>query len=78
MNAMCSDLSMGESVKFKGLYIDTCANRSSVMSYEQYKAYCTEFQVPVRVERLNMRRWPQQPNWNSSNSRSVQRIEACH
>ncbi len=53
--AMYTDLNEGEETKFKGLYIDTCANRSSVMSYAQYTAYCEEFQVPVCIERESIR-----------------------
>lgn len=37
--------------KFKGILLDTCGNRSSVMSFAQYKAYCLEFQVPFKINR---------------------------
>ncbi len=37
MRAMQADLSQGETRFFNGLYIDTGANRSSVMCYDQYR-----------------------------------------
>lgn len=43
MDRMRSELTDGECTKFRGLLIDTCANRSSIMSIAQYKAYCDEF-----------------------------------
>ena len=47
--AMISELRKGEREKFDGLYIDTCANRSSVMSLDQYRAYCSDFHVPMKI-----------------------------
>jgi len=47
--AMYNELRMGEETKFKGIYLDTCANRSSVMSLNQYQAYCKEFHVPMQL-----------------------------
>lgn len=52
---MTAELSAGEGPVFKGIYIDTCANRSSVMSYSQYKAYCEEFKVPCSISREESR-----------------------
>ena len=46
---MYNAIRMGEKTKFKGIYLDTCANRSSVMSLSQYKAYCKEFHVPMEI-----------------------------
>ncbi len=58
MAVMYTNLSRGEGAKFNGVYIDTGANRSSLMSYAQYKAYCNEFHVPIRMskaDRKNLR-----------------------
>lgn len=55
MAAMFSALSMGEVPRFKGILIDSCANRSSVMSYEQYRAYCEEFDAPMNVDTASSR-----------------------
>lgn len=46
-----AELSEGEYSPFRDLHIDTCANKSPVMSLSQYKDYCSEFQVPVRIDR---------------------------
>lgn len=48
---MNAELHTGEQPIFKGLHLDTCANRSSVMSIAQYKAYCEEFRVPSRIDK---------------------------
>jgi len=56
MSAMNSQLSVGTEVPFRGLHIDTCANRSSVMALAQYRAYCQELQVPVQIDRDNIQR----------------------
>lgn len=40
--------------QFRGIYLDTCANRSSVMSYDQYKEYCMDFEVTFRLNRGNI------------------------
>lgn len=50
MASMNRDLAAGEETIFKGIMIDTCANRSSVMSISQYKAYCGELSVPVSLD----------------------------
>lgn len=50
MASMSKDLKMGEEEIFKGIYIDTCANRSSIMSLKQYKAYCNQFNAPFHIE----------------------------
>ena len=39
----------GEREKFDGLYTENCAKRTSVMSLDQYRAYYSEFHVPMRV-----------------------------
>ena len=44
-------LSIGEKNEFRGIIMDTAANRSSVMSHSQYKAYCEEFHVPMQLNR---------------------------
>lgn len=51
MAVMNRELKQGERSEFKGLMLDTCANRSSVMSLNQYKAYCREFNVPVILDK---------------------------
>lgn len=56
MMAMHAELSHGEDRVFKGLHIETCANRSSAMSLAQYKAYCAEVCVPVSVSQENRRK----------------------
>lgn len=50
MASMNRELREGETTSFKGIHLDTCANRSSVMSISQYKAYCREFNVPVKLD----------------------------
>ena len=42
--------------KFRGIRLDTCCNKSSVMSYDQYKAYCMEFQVPFKLSRGSIKK----------------------
>lgn len=49
--AMHAELRTGEEPVFKGLHLDTFANRSSVMSIAQYKAYCEEFRVPSGIDK---------------------------
>lgn len=44
-----AEISKGEHEKFKGIYIETCANKTPVMSYGQYKAYCERFHVPCQI-----------------------------
>ncbi len=44
------ELKLGETTMFKGILLDTCCNRSSVMSLSQYKAYCEEFNVPTKLK----------------------------
>ena len=51
MRAMHAALSHGECSGFDGIIIDTGANRSSVMSHAQYKAYCNEFNIPLEIDR---------------------------
>lgn len=46
---MMPEIEMGEKERFKGILIDTCANRSSVMSIKQYRAYCDEFKTPFHI-----------------------------
>lgn len=53
--AMHEDLLQGGEARFKGIYIDTCANRPSVMSFSQYQSYCKEFHVPVGVDTSSKR-----------------------
>ncbi len=48
--------------KFRGIKLDTCANRSSIMSYAQYKAYCEEFQVPFKI------------SWNNKDCKTISGI----
>ena len=55
MLVMHAALSHGESSGFDGIIIDTGANRSSVMSHAQYKAYCNEFNVPAIIDRTDTR-----------------------
>jgi len=50
MLAMHTALAAGEVSLFKGIIIDTGANRSSCMSLSQYRAYCSEFCVPVNID----------------------------
>lgn len=54
LNVMNAELQKGEESTFEGIVIDTGANRSSVMSLAQYKAYCKTFHtVPnVRNDKL--------------------------
>lgn len=54
--AMHAALQEGEISSFHGIRIDTCVNRSSVMSLNKYKAYCQEFQVPSKIDRTIARR----------------------
>jgi hypothetical protein len=51
MKQMKNELKMpAESAsKFKGIIIDTGANKSSLMSLEQYRAYCKVFKVPASI-----------------------------
>lgn len=49
MAAMASELEIGEEDGFRGILIDTCAKRSSIMSLRQYRAYCSEFKAPLRI-----------------------------
>ena len=55
MVMMSRELACGEKTPFKGIYIDTCANRSSVMSIAQYKAYCREFNVPSQINKTDVK-----------------------
>ena len=52
---MNEELKKGEKDTFDGLRLDTCANRSSVMSLSRYKAYCRQFQVPCRINHSDIR-----------------------
>jgi len=52
---MKSELYIREQIMFRGIYIDTCANRSSVISYAQYKSCCAEFQVPCNINKEEAR-----------------------
>jgi hypothetical protein len=40
-----------ECAEFRGIILDTGANRRSTMCIEQYKAYCSEFGVPMRIKK---------------------------
>ena len=42
-----------EILNFRGIHLDTCANRTSIMSLAKYKYYCIEFDVPFRLQRGN-------------------------
>ena len=54
MMNMLTELRKGELEEaFDGIRIDTCANRSSVMSLNQYRAYCSRFQVPMKIDRAD-------------------------
>ena len=53
--AMHAELSYGETTTFRGILIDTCANKSSVISPSQYRAYCETFQVPCNILKQNIR-----------------------
>ena len=53
LDAMYSELPGGEEPVFKGTHLDTCANRSSIMSINQYRAYCKEFRVPCKIDKSN-------------------------
>lgn len=55
LGIMHREIRQGEEERFNGIFLDTCANRSSVMSYKQYKAYCKEFNVPFNIERGEQR-----------------------
>lgn len=55
MAAMSSALSIGYAPRFKGILIDSCAKRSPVMSYTQYRAYCEKFNVPMNIDNKNGR-----------------------
>lgn len=51
MDVMHSLLLAGESYSnFKGVILDTGANRRSAMCLNQYRAYCSEFMVPMRID----------------------------
>ncbi|CDF37987.1 unnamed protein product [Chondrus crispus] len=52
---MHAQLSLGEQDTFRGLILDTGANRSSCMSLSQYKAYCRENNVPLSIDRTEGR-----------------------
>jgi hypothetical protein len=39
----------GQTDEFKGVIIDTGANRASLMSLAQYRAYCKKFKVPAKI-----------------------------
>lgn len=51
MAVMHAALSEAESPLFQGLRIDTCANRTSVISINQYKAYCRQFNFPSQINK---------------------------
>lgn len=53
---MKGELYQGDVTKFKGIFLDTCANRFPFISYNQYKAYCDSFHVPSRLEENDKRR----------------------
>ena len=55
MQAMHVALSCGECSSFDGIIVDTGADRSSVMSHSQYKAYCEEFNIPPHIDRSDKR-----------------------
>lgn len=55
MEAIEAALSVGECTKFNGIIMDTAANRSSIMSLSQYKAYCEEFRISMRINRMEKR-----------------------
>lgn len=55
MAFMHAQLSLGEQDTFRGLILDTGANRSSCMSLSQYKAYCRENNVPLSIDRTEGR-----------------------
>lgn len=40
---------------FRVIRLDTCCNKSSIRSYDQYKAYCMEFQVLFKVSRVSIK-----------------------
>ena len=50
MEILKATLSVGETSNFDGVVRDTGANRSSVMSLDQYTAYCKEFEIPMKVD----------------------------
>lgn len=53
---MKSERYQGGVTKIKGIFLDNCANRSSVMYYNQYKAYCNAFHVPCHLEQNDIRK----------------------
>ena len=51
MELLEAALSVGETSKFDDIVLDTGANRSSVMSLDQYKVYCEEFKIPMKIDK---------------------------
>ena len=51
MKEIDNALSIEESTNFRGIIMNTAANRYSVMSFDQYKAYCDEFKVLMELNR---------------------------
>jgi hypothetical protein len=45
----CNHSSTQDNLRFQGIIIDTGANRSSLMSLNQYRCYCHEFSVPASL-----------------------------
>lgn len=47
---MHEQIKVSGDVKFEGLNLNTCANRSSIMSITQYIAYCDGFRLPLATD----------------------------
>lgn len=53
--AMHAALAEGKETSLKGLWINACAKGSSVISLQQYRAYCKKCQVPSQIDYANIK-----------------------